>query len=120
MARDMIGWSLERREAERALYAEVARLRKETNVTGVAKQLGLTMYRVYALLNWPPISEQEWQNRAQFSAKHKEWARAKERRRREAAKQLKLAEEDEKNGNALACLIEALIEMRPYLPEVDA
>jgi hypothetical protein len=45
--------------------------------------------------------------------------RENDRRERAEARQLPRDEERETMANATVCLIDALIEMRPYMPEVE-
>jgi DNA polymerase III delta prime subunit len=122
----MHGFTLAERDAERALYAKVAKMRKRRNVTGVAAALGLGVSRVYALLRRPPYTEKQLEQRARDKVREQElrrlqmdaWKARREARQRmlhEAYLQLQRDEEHEVKAQAAACLIEALAEMRPYV-----
>ena len=123
----MAGWSFERREARRALYAEAVRLReKKIPRRLMAPMLGLSPGRLGALLADPPWSEEALELKIINDTRRREEAKALEARRQRArrvlnrlrrkkVRQLLADEQHELRAQSLACLIEAYIEMRPYV-----
>lgn len=127
----MRGWSLAHRDAERAAHAKVAEIRKEgVRLKEIGVRLGLSTGRVYSLLTLPPLSEEARDAllESERVARQERQRRAAEWRARDAAMQKREREEfrrrgheeaHETNAQAFVCLIEALIEMRPFLPKRD-
>lgn len=122
MSRYMRGFTLAERDAERALYAKAVALRQTTNVKGVAAALGLNVGRVSALLSCPPWSEERLDRDAEalseyreFLAFHRAESRKAKREWREALRQHQRDEAHEVKAQSAVCLIEAFVEMAPYV-----
>jgi hypothetical protein len=118
----MRGLNLEQRNAERALYAQVVKMRKKMPVSAIVELLGLNKSRVYDLIGFPPLSEEHLKAIANHDARERkirkaetaEW-REMEKRLRAKQRQEKRDEKHEAKAAAVACLIEAFIELRPYV-----
>jgi len=129
----MRNWEPERIKAHRKLYAKARRLQaKGLHKDNIAVLCKTNPSRIYEVLRFPPMSERErkafFKNEGAAHAAQKVlWAKQREEWRaervRNAAEWLEkqrliaLEEAQETHAQSFDCLINALIEMRPYLPK---
>ena len=111
----MLAWSFERREARRALYAQAVQLQQTRTIKQIAGVLGLSIGQVNRLLHDPPASEEQLQAAVLANAAMAERMAARRAKRREVKRQREHDETHEMKAAATVCLIEALIELRPYV-----
>lgn len=124
----MLGFSLEQRQAERAMAKRANRLRSEgLPIRSIAALLGVNPSKAYGLVTWPPFSEEQIAAHLAARAAEREAMKARAQQRRSARREFEARwraeierqqaeERHETSAASLVCLIEALIEMRPYVP----
>jgi len=114
--------SLAERDADRALYAKARKMRDKMPLKAVAAFLELPVSTVYTLLGRPPPSEVHLDQWAEAQSEYAEFGdamraerREEERRWHEARRQRRADEAHEVKAQAVHCLIEAFVEMAPYV-----
>ena len=111
----MLAWSFERREARRALYARAIHLQQTKTIKEIAIALGLSVGQVNRLLHDPPAAEENVEAVVLSNAALSDRMAVRRAKRRKAVHQRERDEKHEAKAAATVCLIEALIEMRPYV-----